>query len=379
MRRGAAVWGVMAAAAVLAGCGSQGGGSARRDLPKGVAWAYEAGGSITSAPVVAGDRLVVASTGGTIQSLARKDGSLQWKYDATKDTPEATFHHESLITGGLILNATKGKGGGHVYAFDLATGQPRWKHPLGADPNNTAEGGSITEVIQRGEHVFAIGLDRMLVCLDLQTGNKVWTTGPVEPGITPAAGPSHVYVAVDGTRVQGLDPATGQAVWDADLEAVVTTSLVASGAEVFAGTSPFRMFRLDGATGAILSKIALQGKPVHNPVMSAQAVSVFLRDAMGGSENAQTIISLDPALGRILWGRKATAEWTSLHPLLYHDLILAGDSNGELFAYGQVDGARKWSVKLDQGLGAIGMGDDMLYVGTLRGAVYAVPPPASPS
>jgi len=233
-------------------------------------------------------------------------------------------------------------------------------------------------VVRLGDHVYVTGLDGMLACLDLKSGAKVWSTGPVESRITPAAGPAQIYVAVGESRVQALDPATGQPAWDTDLGATVTTSLMAEGTEVYAGTSPFRMFRLDGGTGAILSKISLQGKPVASMVTSAKAVSVFLRDATGGTENAHTIISLDPALGRILWGRKAASEWTSLHPLLWHDLILAGDSDGELFAYGQVDGARKWSVKLDEGLGAIGMADDMVYVGTVRGSVYALPQPAAP-
>jgi outer membrane protein assembly factor BamB len=365
-----------AVAWVVAACSpSQQGGSARSGkLPKGVHWAYDAGGSITSRPTAVGDGLVFGSTAGTFHMISRKDGSLKWKYDARADAPEAAFHHEPLVADDLVLAATAGEGRGHVYAFDLATGQVRWKHELGADADG--HGGADGEVVRHGDSAYVVGLNSQLICLDLKTGRKNWEVGPVEPHIVPAAGPAFLYVAVDATRVQGLDPLTGSAAWDADLEATVTTSLMAQGDELFAGTSPFRMVRLDGKTGAILSRIALQGKPVGNPAAAAGVVSVFLRPAQETGDAAQMIIVLDTGLQRLLWGRKAPEEWTSLHPQVWGGLILAGDRGGELIAYSPSDGVKRWSSKIDQGIGAIGMSDDTLYLGTLQGSVYALTPPS---
>src|SRR6185503_21187111 len=105
------------------------------------------------------------------------------------DNPEAAFHHEPLLADGVIVTATEGKGAGHVYAIDAASGTVRWKHALGADPN-TGQGGAVTEVVRREGNLYVVGLDGKLVCLDLATGNKVWENGPVETHIAPAAGPS---------------------------------------------------------------------------------------------------------------------------------------------------------------------------------------------
>ena len=352
----------------------QGGPTRSGHLPRGVQWAYDAGGSITSRPTAAGDGLLFGSTAGTFQMIGRKDGSLTWKYDARADAPEAAFHHEPLVAEDLVLAATAGKGRGHVYAFDIATGQVRWKHELGA--NAEGLGGADGEVVRHGDNAYVVGLNGQLICLDLKTGRKNWEIGPVEPHIVPAAGPAHLYVAVGGTKVQGLDPLTGRAAWEADLEATVTTSLMAQGDELFLGTSPFRMVRLDGKTGAVLSKIALQGKPVGNSAAASGVVSVFLRPAQETGDAAQTIIVLDSGLHRVLWGRKAPEEWTSLHPQIWGDSILAGDRGGELVAFGPSDGVKRWSLKIDQGIGAIGTSEDMLYVGTLQGSVYACTPPA---
>ena len=374
MKRGSGAWAFTGILLVAAACGSQQGGAGGGPLPKGVAWAHNMGGAVTSRPIVTGDRLLVASANGSLKMLSRKDGSVAWSYDARKDSPEAAFHHRPVLVDGLILNATEAKGAGNVYAFDASSGKVVWKHELAADPNSGA-GGSATEVIQRDGHVYAIGQDGMMVCLDLKTGNKIWQAGPVETRIAPAAGPTHVYAAVGMTHMHGLDPMTGATVWDADLNAVVTTGLVAHEEEVYAGTSPFRMFRIDGKTGAILVKMPLQGKPVYSPVISNGSVSVFLRDANGIGETANTIISLDAGLSKILWGRKAAGEWTSRDPQIYGDVVLAGDDAGELFAYGQADGMKKWSFKVKEGLGSIGTSDGMLYVGTLDGSVYAFQPP----
>src|SRR5262245_23921048 len=372
MTRGTCL-GICLSVMALAACGSTQQGGASGPLPKGVSWAVDAGGAVLSRPTVVGDGLVVGSSSGKVQMVGRKDGALKWSYDARKDDPAAEFHHEALAAGDLIVTATAGKGGGRVYAFDAASGQVRWKQPLGADPNGVA--GADTQVVQRADRVFAVGLDGKLVCLDLKTGAKSWEAGPVEPLITPAAGPSYIYVASNQTKVQAFDPDSGKPVWEAELMAVVTTSLIVHGDVVYAGTSPFRMFRLDGKTGEILAKVALQGKPVHDPAATDTSVSVFLRDAHGAVD-AESIISLDAGLGRILWGRKAPEEWTSLHPRIWRDTILAGDRTGELFAYGLQDGAKKWSVMLGQEVGAIGSSDDMLYVGTLKGSVYALAPPS---
>ena len=374
MRRGIALGGLLGLVIVLAACGTSQQGSHAGPLPKGVAWAHDMGAPITSSPMVIGDNLLIGSTKGSLHMVSRKDGSLKWALDARADNPEASFHHEPLLADGVIVTATEGKGGGHVYAIDAASGAVKWKHQLGADPSG--QGGAVTEVVRREGNLYVIGLDGKLVCLDMQTGNKVWENGPVETHITPAAGPSLIYAASQQTHIQGFDPLTGASVWDTELLAVVTTSLVAHGEEVYAGTSPFRMFRLNGTTGEILVKLALQGKPVHNPVVTADAVSVFLRDANGTGETAHTILSLDPPLTKILWARRAPQEWTSYHPQIYRDMVLTGDDSGELFAYGKLDGMKKWSVKLDQSLGAIGVSDDMVFVGTSGGSVYALHPPS---
>jgi hypothetical protein len=56
-------------------------------------------------------------------------------------------------------------------------------------------------------------------------------------------------------------------------------------------------------------------------------------------------------------------------------MALAGDDNGELFAFQLADGEAVWSESLGETIRCIGTVPEGLYVGTLKGLVLARPRP----
>ncbi len=64
-----------------------------------------------------------------------------------------------------------------------------------------------------------------------------------------------------------------------------------------------------------------------------------------------------------------------MRPHLWRGAVLAGDEGGELDALAVEDGAVLWARHLDGVIRGIGHEGDLLFVGTLKGAVYAVRPP----
>jgi outer membrane protein assembly factor BamB len=60
---------------------------------------------------------------------------------------------------------------------------------------------------------------------------------------------------------------------------------------------------------------------------------------------------------------------------LWRGSVLAGSEAGELAALGIEDGAVIWTRHLDGVIRGIGYDADLLFVGTLKGVLFAVRPP----
>jgi hypothetical protein len=78
-------------------------------------------------------------------------------------------------------------------------------------------------------------------------------------------------------------------------------------------------------------------------------------------------------LKRLQWSAEASKEWTSARPYLWRDPVLARDRH-ELIALRSADGSRAWSFQFPEIVRGIGASPDVLYVGTLKGRMFAYSP-----
>jgi hypothetical protein len=83
--------------------------------------------------------------------------------------------------------------------------------------------------------------------------------------------------------------------------------------------------------------------------------------------------SFDLDLKKIRWSAQASKEWTSARPYIWHGAALAGDRR-ELVAFRASNGAREWAHRFPETVRGIGPSDEILYVGTLKGPVFAYVP-----
>lgn len=355
-------------------CGRSGGpGAPGGNVPPGVRWAFDTGGCVASSPTVVGDAVAAGSCTGSFFLLDPATGAVKWKYDTRSDGQDTQFHHDPLAAGDLVLIGVDAKGPGHLYAFETATGAVRWKHQAGVDAEG--RGGVAADLARIGDGIYAVGLDGKLFCLDRATGRSSWSFEGAAPRSAPAAGPGRLYVAGSESKVYSLDAATGQVVWETEVEGRVTTSLALQGEDLYLGASPFRIYRLEAGTGRILGSFPLQQKPILTPVVTADALLVFV-GTPGEEGESETLIAVDRGLGRILWGRKAPSAWRSRRPGVWQDLVIAADREGELFAFGAADGTRRWSARFGESLHSVGVSPKALYVGTTKGPIYSFVPDA---
>jgi outer membrane protein assembly factor BamB len=71
------------------------------------------------------------------------------------------------------------------------------------------------------------------------------------------------------------------------------------------------------------------------------------------------------------WRESTEGPWSSSRPYLLDHAVIAGNERGEVFAFRVSDGSRLWSQKFDGVFRGIGFSEGTLYVGTLKGKVFA--------
>ena len=161
---------------------------------------------------------------------------MRWSYDTVQDGQAVQFHSDPLVVEDLIVTGSDLAGGAaHLYAFDRATGKPRWKREMG--------GGAAADILRIGPNVCALSFQDDLFCLDWKTGELVWMSETGHPngeflfGSAPATAEGRIFFGgLDGT-VSALDASSGQVLWKRELGGRISTSVVLAGGNLYAGSS----------------------------------------------------------------------------------------------------------------------------------------------
>ena len=104
---------------------------ALRELPplKGLAWAAFVPGSMVASPIIAEDRLYVATAEGQVYALDRETGDVLWTFDADGYfLPAMTLVGEALFIGDRF---------GTMYAISADAGEELWRFETGAPIGST--------------------------------------------------------------------------------------------------------------------------------------------------------------------------------------------------------------------------------------------------
>jgi eukaryotic-like serine/threonine-protein kinase len=299
-----------------------------------------------------------------IRALDRKTGLVKWEYDIRKDGEQSQFHGDPLVTDRLLVIGTDGKIG-HVYAFERTTGAVLWKYEVN-------DRGVASDVIPVGEDGCFVTLGNELGCVDLETGKPKWSFRSSYTGTddcltcsSPAVSEGHVFFGGLDGFAYALDADNGKLVWKRDLGAKVTTSAAVKGNSVYLGTGKRHVYRLRADSGEIVGDASTDATPYGHLIPAGDSLFVFLGD--------EVVASFNLDLKKLLWTAEASKEWTSARPYLWRDFVLAGNRH-ELIALRAADGSRAWSFQFPETVRGIGMSPDVLYVGTLKGPIFAYSP-----
>ena len=293
---------------------------------------------------------------------------MRWSYNVRKDRDQNNFHGNPLITEELVITSTDGgsrpTGVGSIYAFEKATGKVRWTFDGGR--------GVPTGILRLGSRLYAATLNDELVCLDLQTGRLNWSfaTGRLNDqlisNVTPVGEGNRVYFGGLDGKVYAFDSASGKKVWEKDLGARISSSMTYSGKSLYVGTAGKRIYRLSVRNGEVISDYVATDQLYWSFVWAHDSLIAHVGD--------KGLISLPNSLSKPRWTLESAKSWSSSQPYLWRGTAIVGTEDGEVDAFRLSDGSRQWSFKFAGPIGGIGGDQNVLYIGTRKGTLYAYQP-----
>jgi len=79
-------------------------------------------------------------------------------------------------------------------------------------------------------------------------------------------------------------------------------------------------------------------------------------------------------LGAELWRRDGDPRWTSPQPLVWKGLVIVGKQIGMVHAFHTGSGEEAFTLTLEGRVRGLGAHEDVIYVGTMNGNLFACRP-----
>jgi outer membrane protein assembly factor BamB len=310
-------------------------------------------------PTVVGDTLIVGSCAGSLYALDRTTGKPIWRYDTKADGPAAQFHGEPLILGKSVVIPSDSEPKGHLYSFDVASGDLQWKLSF--------EQGVATTPLLIDGRIVAVSAKGEVVAVDPAHGDVVWHAALAGAyALSPAYAATRVFVADNVDKIVALDTATGATKWRATVAARPNTALVVVGSTLVVGTADGYLNWLAVDSGKVKKRVRLDGIPYGTPILAPPLLFVLTAGAKGN------LIALDAESGAVRWKQETPKEWTTYRPLVTGSTVIVGSEEKDLCAFNRDDGALRWCRSVGQVPRGLGISaDGILYVGSLSGVVQA--------
>jgi outer membrane protein assembly factor BamB len=290
-----------------------------------------------------------------------RSGAIVWRYDFLPEVGQVSFHGNALVTDRLVITPTEVVPA-HVRAFDRHSGRTVWQRS--GDWALT-----FTDVVGSGWLVVGRNEDGELIALTADSGTPVWRAPHLarRSGIglaeSPAAvGSDVIYTALDAALYR-VDGATGQPRWRTDLGCDATTSVSVGEGEIYVGCSGGTLVRIRGADGAELGRMTLGHPPGGRLLVLADRVVV--------TDGSSWIGAVTRNLDRLIWERHDLPPLSVVQPMQWGECVLTG-ARGQLIALGLADGRTWWRTFLEGSVRGLGAAGDIVLVGTIEGAVYAL-------
>jgi outer membrane protein assembly factor BamB len=296
-------------------------------------WIARLAGTNGAALAVSRDRIVTWETAG-LRILDLQNGRLRRRVAAPNTTGGAP-----VVAGGLLVVT----GSGGAAAFDLATGEERWRRAIDCFGCTAAAAGARVYLVgQEPPTEGGVLPPGGVHALDLRSGEDIWFArqGTNFASSSPSLRGGTVFVRiVSGTErrpqhaIVALDAATGQIGWRRPIGArgYLFAAMAASANLVFYPSTDGQLYAIDVRTGSVRWR-ALLGETGSSPAVANGVVYIV--------DSTPRLVALDARNGHTLWVSSRydassvgehMAWWSS--PAVAGGAIVVGTPDGRLLAY----------------------------------------------
>ncbi|MDQ3412585.1 MAG: PQQ-binding-like beta-propeller repeat protein [Chloroflexota bacterium] len=309
-------------------------------------WRQFTGGEVYSSPVIVDGTLYIGTKSGFLAAYDVATGNERWRFDLGGYIVRAT---PAVAEGVVYIGAGYG-----VFAIDAATGEERWRVPIrfagSASPN--VANGAVFVATQEG-HVYAF---------EAESGGELWhyeADGLIFGA--PAVSDNKVYFASDSGGIHVMSAETGRLEWRHSQDAPIRGApAIGAGGAYFNSERP-ALFAFDATTGEARWATEVGGEA--SPAVAGDTV-FFGSDDHG-------LYAADAATGEIRWLFPTGSAVVTAPVVTGNTVYISGGST--LYAIDIRTGAADWTYPAgDLILTTPAVIDEVVYFGSRDGFLYAV-------
>jgi outer membrane protein assembly factor BamB len=322
---------------------------------------------------------------------------IRWQVKLGSDPGSSVIESTAAIVNGV---AYVGAFDDHLHAFDLATGQEKWKVKTGAikAPVGVHEGavyaGNVDGVfssldaatgqlrwkrdvqaeVTSGPNFTTDGVlfgtqDETLHCLGRTDGKPKWSYqingGPVMG--TPAVANGRTFAAGCDSTLHVLDVASGKEVSSVNLNGQVGAAAAVRDGRLYVGTMSNQVIAVD--LDKTVAAWTFEPERRRQPFYASAAVTDKL--VLIGSRDRR-LYALDRATGKQVWDFPTDGKVDS-SPVVVGQRVYFGSHDGNLYVLELATGKEVQKVKLNGPVSASpAVASGCLVIGTERGTVYCL-------
>lgn len=270
LERAAPLWTAKAGARLSAGVGFDGERAAvvTADnelvvMAKGqVSWRKRLASRVSTAPLVAGERVFVLGLDRAVEAYDALDGRYLWRLQRSSDPLSVNIHGVLMPMGDTLVVGQ----GARLVGVDPTRGSVRWDLPM-ATPRGSNEVERLADLVgpalRLGDTICARAFQSAVACVDVTRGALRWTRNA--GGTDAVGGTAAVIVGGDGSdRMSGWRAESGELLWSHERFLNRGLGGVATwGNWVAVGDAQGQVHVMDPANGKTLLRLPTDGGAVE--------------------------------------------------------------------------------------------------------------------